>query len=181
MKRVEGERESALPQTNAERASSGAAWRALRQTRPFHSRSQEAAISILVAAERLRRSITRVVEPFGVTHQQYNVLRILRGVHPNPLPTLEIGDRMIESTPGVTRLLDRLESKGWVRRERCIADRRQVHCRITPAGLALLEQLDPAIDLIDDRLAEVLDPQEIDSLVSLLDEVIEAYGDPTVP
>jgi len=181
MKRAEGKREGARDLAETPLDLAEGARRALRMTRPFRSRSQQAAISLLVAAERLRNSITRIVEPFGVTHQQYNVLRILRGVHPDPLPTLEIGVRMIESTPGVTRLLDRLESKGWVRRDRCTEDRRQVHCRITPAGLALLEELDPAIDLVDERIAVVLDPQEIDSLVSLLDEVIEAYGESPLP
>jgi DNA-binding MarR family transcriptional regulator len=181
MKDVERGGEDAHERTEASAASADAARRALCMKRPFRSRNQEAAISLLVAAERLRRSITRIVEPSGVTLQQYNVLRILRGAHPDPLPTLEIAARMIESTPGVTRLLDRLESKGWVRRDRCIEDRRQVHCRITPAGLALLAELDAAIDLVDDRIADVLDPQEIDSLVSLLDEVIEVYDDPPLP
>jgi DNA-binding MarR family transcriptional regulator len=178
MKRLEGKGEGAREHTVAPSASMGAARRVLRQERPFGTMSQEATVSVLVAAERLRRSITRVVEPFGVTHQQYNVLRILRGAHPEPLPTLEIATRMIESTPGVTRLLDRLENKGWVRRDRCIEDRRQVHCRITPAGLALLEEMDPVIERIDRRIGDVLDARKTRSLVALLDEVIEAYGDP---
>src|SRR5215216_1776403 len=84
-----------------------------------------------------------------ITGQQYNVLRILRGVHPDPLPVLEIAERMIEETPGITGLLDRLESKGLVRRQRCTADRRQVHCYVTAGGLALLTALDPLFDAVD--------------------------------
>src|SRR6185295_1524706 len=106
--------------------------REIRQTRPFRSRSQEAMLALLRTADQVHRSFARVVEPHGITLQQYNVLRILRGAGDAGLPTLEIGARMIERSPGVTRLIDRLEAKGWVRRERCPHDRRQVLCWITP-------------------------------------------------
>lgn len=152
----------------------GAIRRAIRQSRPFRAPSQEALIGILVAAERLRRNVTLVVEPYGVSYQQYNVLRILRGAQPDPLATLEIGSRMIETTPGVTRLLDRLEEKGWVERKRCTEDRRQVHCRITPAGLDLLAELDPLVERLDERIGEVLPPDQMQTLLTLLNEVIEA-------
>src|SRR5437867_4356503 len=95
--------------------------RELKQTRPFPSRRQEAAVALLRTADRLRHLLTRWLEPAGITAQQYNVLRILRGALPGPLPTLEIAERMIERTPGITRLLDRLEAKRLVGRERCAA------------------------------------------------------------
>ncbi len=85
----------------------------------------------------------RIVEPHGITLQQFNVLRILRGAGDEGLPTLEVADRMIEQTPGVTRLLDRMEAKELVRRQRCPKDRRQHLCWITAKGLALLEKIDP--------------------------------------
>ena len=93
----------------------------------------------------VRRVIASVVEPHGITQQQYNVLRILRGAGEKGLPTLEIADRMIEETPGITRLIDRLELKRLVTRERSATDRRQVFCRITPDGLTLLARLDEPI------------------------------------
>ncbi|MFP5247340.1 MAG: MarR family winged helix-turn-helix transcriptional regulator, partial [Thermoanaerobaculia bacterium] len=110
----------------------------LKQTRPFVTRTQEAALALLRTADLVRRSIGAVVEPEGITMQQYNVLRILRGAGEKGLPTLEIAERMVEQTPGITRLIDRLETKQLVGRERCPTDRRQVFCRITKEGLALL-------------------------------------------
>ncbi|HSN86827.1 MAG TPA: MarR family transcriptional regulator, partial [Thermoanaerobaculia bacterium] len=82
----------------------------------------------------VRRAIARLLEPYDMTPQQYNVLRILRGAGEEGIPTLEISDRMIEQAPGITRLLDRLEAKKLVRRQRCPEDRRQVLCWLTPEG-----------------------------------------------
>ena len=143
----------------------------IRQTRPFRSRSQEAAVATMRTADDLRRHFGRVVEPHGITLQQYNVLRILRGARGEPLPTLEIGERLIERKPGVTRLLDRLAKKGLVRRERSEEDRRQVHGFITEAGLELLAKLDGAIDAADEVLATELDESELETLIGLLDRV----------
>lgn len=145
--------------------------REIGQTRPFRSPAQEATISILRTADVVRRRLVEVVEPHGVTLQQYNVLRILRGAHPDPLPTLEIGERLIERMPGITRLLDRLEEKALVRRERCSDDRRLVHCWITPAGLELLAAMDDAMDRADDDAVAELDTAEMETLAALLDRV----------
>jgi MarR family transcriptional regulator, organic hydroperoxide resistance regulator len=145
--------------------------RELRQTRAFRSPEQESAIAILRTADALRRFLSAVIEPYGVTLQQYNVLRILRGSHPSPLPTLEIGERLIERTPGITRLIDRLEEKGLVGRERRRDDRRQVHCRITPEGLVLLDRLDAPVDEADAAALGGLEPQQIDTLLDLLERV----------
>jgi DNA-binding MarR family transcriptional regulator len=86
---------------------------------------------VLLPCDRLRRSLAEVVQPRGITLQQYNVLRILRGAGLGGLPTLEIGARMIEEAPGITRLLDRLERKALAERRRCPRDGRRVLCRIT--------------------------------------------------
>ncbi|GMU64883.1 MAG: transcriptional regulator [Acidobacteriota bacterium] len=148
----------------------------LRQTRPFRSAEEEAAVGVMLTAERLRRQVAETVEPSGITHQQYNVLRILRGSHPGNLPTLEIATRMIESTPGITRLLDRLEIKGLVRRDRCRNDRRQVLCSITPAGLTLLAALDePLRAALVDAFRELGEP-EVRKLSKLLDKVRAGVG-----
>lgn len=115
---------------------------ALKQRRPFKSPAHEAAVSILHTADHVRRRVAAAVEPHGITLQQFNVLRILRGAGEAGTATLEVADRMVEQTPGITRLLDRLEAKGLVRRQRCPNDRRQNLCWITPRGAALLEELD---------------------------------------
>jgi DNA-binding MarR family transcriptional regulator len=150
---------------------SGALQREIGQKRPFRTAAQEATISILRTADVVRRRLVEVVEPHGVTLQQYNVLRILRGKHPDPLPTLEIGERLIERMPGITRLLDRLEEKALVRRERCSGDRRLVHCWIMPAGLELLATMDGAMDRADDDAVAELDRGELATLTSLLERV----------
>ena len=87
------------------------------------------------------------------------------------LPTLTIGERMVEQTPGVTRLIDRLERKGLVERIPCPKDRRRVFCQITPKGLDLLEELDEPVNRWDAQTVSVLPPSEVDSLINLLDRV----------
>src|SRR3954466_8228491 len=116
--------------------------REIRQGKPFRSRGQEVVVALLRTADLVRRAVSRAVEPHDITLQQYNVLRILRGAGVQGLPTLEIAERMIEQAPGVTRLLDRLEAKELVRRQRCPKDRRQHLCWITAKGLAVLDKLD---------------------------------------
>ena len=139
----------------------------IKQTRPFGSKAQEATIGLMRTADLVRRAVGDIVEPYGITPQQYNVLRILRGAGAGGLPTLEIAERMIEATPGITRLIDRLETKRLVSRERCHKDRRRVFCRITREGLALLKKLDAPIR--DADALGSLTSNELKQLVSLLD------------
>lgn len=141
------------------------------QTRPFRSGSQEAAVALLRTADMVRRHYTRTLEPYDVTLQQFNVLRILRGAGSGGLPTLSIGDRMVERAPGVTRIVDRLVEKGWVSRRRGTEDRRQVICSVTEAGRELLSQLDDVIDRADRRAMRGLDDEGTGRLVELLDAV----------
>lgn len=148
--------------------------RELRQARPFRTPAQEATVALLHTADGVRRHLIGALEPYGITLQQFNVLRILRGSHPDPLPTLEIAERMIERQPGITRLLDRLMSKGWVRRERYTADRRLVHCWITDEGLELLRRTDPVVDAADRAAAGSLQPAELEQLIDLLARVRSA-------
>jgi len=143
----------------------------LKQTKPFHSAAHEAVVSVLRTAAIVQRQLALVVEPSGVTLQQYNVLRILRGAGDEGLPTLAIRDRMIEEAAGITRLLDKLERAGHVVRERCTPDRRQVLCRITPAGLAVLAVLDAPVSAVNDAAVRTLEPGEQAKLVELLGAV----------
>ena len=143
----------------------------LKQTRPFTSRRQEAVLALLRTADQVRRRIARRIEPHGITMQQYNVLRILRGAGPEGIPTLAIGERLIEETPGMTRLLDRLEAKSLVRRERCPEDRRQVTCRITPAGRKLLTQLDPVVNATGAEVLGGATEPDVAALIPILDRI----------
>jgi DNA-binding MarR family transcriptional regulator len=141
----------------------------IRQTKPFPSAPQEALVALLRTADLIGRFVDDFVEDSGITGQQYNVLRILRGAGEAGLPTLDIAERMIEQTPGITRLIDRLEEKGLVTRERCPTDRRQVFCRIGAAGLTLLAGLDgPVKDAAADAFAG-LERDEVLQLIELLD------------
>jgi MarR family transcriptional regulator, organic hydroperoxide resistance regulator len=143
----------------------------IKQSKPFRSTAQEATLSLLRTTDVLRRRMAGLIEPHGITGQQYNVLRILRGAGSDGLPTLEIAERMIEQAPGVTRLLDRLETKRLVHRERCPEDRRQVTCRITTSGLTLLERLDGVVNDADETLLSDLTPAEQKQLIRLLDRI----------
>jgi DNA-binding MarR family transcriptional regulator len=145
--------------------------REIRQSQPFRSRADEATIALLRTADVVRRRIAECMAPFGITMQQYNVLRILRGAGDKPLPTLEIADRMIEEAPGITRLLDRIEAKGWVKRVRCKEDRRQVLCSITPEGLELLARMDGPVLQADGEAIGELDGDELKALIALLGKV----------
>lgn len=143
----------------------------IKQTRPFSSPAHEALVSILRTAAVVQRHISQVVDGSGITIQQYNVLRILRGAGSAGLPTLAIRNRMIEEAAGITRLLDKLETAGHVVRERSTPDRRQVLCHITPAGLRLLSQLDEPVDAANDYALAMLDDAEKRALVELLGAV----------
>lgn len=149
----------------------------IRQKVPFPSPRQEAIVALLRTADVARRALSLAIEPTGITPQQYNVLRILRGAGDDGLPTLEIATRMIERSPGVTRLLDRLEEKGLVRRERCRADRRQVLCWIAPAGVELLARLDGPVRDAAERLLAGVTAAELDELLRLLDAVRQSIPD----
>jgi len=135
------------------------------------SRQQEAVVSILRATAHVRRFGLPVFDRHGITSQQYNVLRILRGAGSDGLPTLVIAERMIEHTPGITRLLDRLEAKKLVRRERPSNDRRQVLCYVTKTGLDLLDKLDAPLQSVANQALGMLSQSELDELIRLLKRV----------
>jgi DNA-binding MarR family transcriptional regulator len=150
--------------------------RELRQKRPFRTPAHEAVVGLMHTADLVRRQLTALVEPHGLTIQQFNVLRILRGASDDGLPTLEIAKRMIEQTPGITRLLDRLEAKGLVRRQRCPKDRRQHLCWITKKGLDALAPLDePTLRAHDDALKGLSHTQRL-SFIRLLDAIRAAHA-----
>jgi DNA-binding MarR family transcriptional regulator len=139
-----------------------------KQKRPVHSRLHDAAVGILRTANYLDRFCSPVFDQHGITSQQFNVLRILRGAGLGGLPTLEVAEKMIEQAPGITRLLDRLERKKLVRRERPSDNRRQVLCYITKPGLDLLQELDGPFKSRVNQALHRLDESEIEELIRLL-------------
>ena len=145
----------------------------IQQTKPFGSLQEEAVLSVLKTADVLRRRITKALELTGLSNEQYNVLRILRGAGEAGLPTLDVASRMVEQAPAITRLMDKLEAKKFVHRVRCKEDRRQVLCYITEDGLSLLATLDQPV-LEAGKKSFPLRVEEIRQLLEYLSRIRES-------
>ena len=153
----------------------------IQQTKPFESAAEAAVVTLLGTADRVRTVLCRVTDAHDISLQQYNVLRILRGAGPKGLPTLDITARMIEHSPGITRLLDRLEARSLVRRLRCPDDRRQVLCHATEKARRLLADLDGPVADAGRRSLAPLDAPRTADLIRLLDTVRAATASsPTI-
>ncbi len=130
-------------------------------------------VALLRMVDRMKTHFEKIFASYDITGQQYNVLRILRGAEPEGLPTLTIAERMIERAPGITRMIDRLEAKGLVRRQACPDDRRRIYCRITDKGLDLLEQLDEPVDETN-TIFDALTESELEQLTALAEKVLKS-------
>lgn len=119
--------------------------RRLRQNRPLGDPVEEAMVNLMLAASWLGSRVDAALAPLGISHVQYNVLRILKGAGPAGHPRCEIACRMIDRAPDVTRILDRMERQGLVSRARGVDDRRQSVSRLTPKGAAVLEKASAAL------------------------------------
>jgi DNA-binding MarR family transcriptional regulator len=128
-------------------------------------------VAILRTADGLSQQADQLIKSAGLTMAQYNVLRILRGAEPEGLLCRGIGDRMISHDPDITRLLDRMESHGWIARQREKEDRRVVKTRITEEGLAVLKKLDqPVRELHKGQFAH-MSAAQLKTLAKLLEKV----------
>ena len=142
-----------------------------KSAKPFASVAEEAVIGLMRTAEVVRRRLAGAIEPEGITAQQFNVLRILRGARERGLPTLEIAERMIEHAPGITRMIDRLIAKELVARERCAEDRRIVYCAITNEGRSLLARLDGPVREADCAALKEITERDQRGLIAMLDAI----------
>lgn len=113
--------------------------------RRFDSAEQEAYLNLWRTYDLLKRIEDKLFGAWDLTAQQYNALRLLRGEHPVTLPTLTLARRLVSPAPDITRMLDKLEARGLVERRRLDDNRRVVQVGISPAGLALLGQLDEPV------------------------------------
>src|SRR5947209_2220396 len=109
--------------------------------RPFDSLQQEVFLSLWRTYDRLRALEEELFDRYGLTPQQYNALRLLGGASPEKIRTLDLAGRLISRAPDITRLLDKLERRGLIERDRPVANRREVHVGITDAGLALVRDI----------------------------------------
>jgi DNA-binding MarR family transcriptional regulator len=128
-------------------------------------------VALLQAADGLAQEAEQLLKAAGLTGAQYNVLRILRGAEPEGLACRAIGDRMISHDPDMTRLLDRMEKRGLITRERQTDDRRVVKGRITPQALSLLKTLDQPIRDLHKRQFRHMPATRLKVLSDLLEEV----------
>ena len=144
----------------------------IKQSKPLSSSAQVAAITIFRTSDVVRHAVESSLSAFGLSNEQYNVLRILRGAGENGLPTLEISDRMLSRSPNITRLLDKMIAKKLVRRSRPKEDRRVVIVSLTPQGLALTGHLDGVVDNVFNRFPPTTDA-EMQTLLDVLDRIRE--------
>ena len=143
----------------------------LKQNIPFASREQEAYLALLRTADALQTQVEARLKEFGLTGTQYNALRILRGAGPEGLPCSEIGERMITHDPDITRLLNRLEDRGFVKRTRAKNDRRVICGKITPAGLKLLREMDSPLEKRGREMLRHVGQEKLKELIELLELV----------
>lgn len=143
----------------------------IKQTKPFESVADEAFLNLQRTADFLTRRVADALKPYGITPPQYNVLRILRGAGEEGLINRETGERMLTFVPDVTRMLDRLEARGLVCRERGVQDRRLVKAFITAAGLALLTQLDEVLQDFHQQLLACCSEAELCQLIGTLERL----------
>jgi DNA-binding MarR family transcriptional regulator len=150
--------------------------RDIKQSKPFHSERQEAFFNLLRTTEHLAREASHILKEQDLSQTQYNVLRILKGAGDAGLPCSEIGNRLVSHDPDVTRLIDRLEKRALVSRNRDSSDRRVILIRLTPTGQTLVESCDA-----DRRLDAVLAPHfarlapgECQTLITLLENLRES-------
>jgi MarR family transcriptional regulator, organic hydroperoxide resistance regulator len=143
----------------------------LKQKIPFASREAEAYLSLLRTTDALQTQVEAKLKEFGLTGTQYNALRILRGAGPEGLPCREIGERMITRDPDITRLLDRLEDRGFVERARARHDRRVIYGKITAAGLKLLREMDKPLEKFGREMLRHVGQEKLRQLIELLELV----------
>lgn len=140
----------------------------LRQKKPFKSLREEAFLSVARTDSVLREGLERLLAAHDLSLTQYNVLRILRGAGTNGLCRNEVAERLINRMPDVSRLLDRMEAAGLVRRARSTKDRRLVSTTLTARGRAAVDALDDAVEREhESRLGHLTEPQ-LRSLIELL-------------
>ena len=150
--------------------------REIAQQRPFSSAEEEALLNVLRTSDSLERAFQRRTREWGVTSTQYNVLRILRGAHPEGLTCAAIGARMIAAEPDITRLLNRLKALKLVRQRRDRHDRRVVWTQISESGLELLRKMDPVILRAPKELLGHMSETELAEMIRLLEIARESGG-----
>ncbi len=140
------------------------------KNKPFADQFEKLMVNIIYTGNWLNYQHVQILKNFGVSTQQYNILRILRGQHPNPATVNLLKERMLDKMSNVSRLIEKLRQKGLVQREICPSDRRAVDIKITDKGLKMLQQMDQKIQTVQKKLRN-LEAEEIETLNKLLDKL----------
>ena len=140
------------------------------QQQKFRNEYQKAVVNLIYTSNWMRERTSGIIEAEGITPQQFNILRILRGSHPMPLSTLQIRERMLDKMSDTSRIVDRLIAKGLVKKYICKKDRRLVDVIIAEKGMKMLERLDKKQDEMDAILGNLTE-KEASSLSKLLDKI----------
>jgi DNA-binding MarR family transcriptional regulator len=155
---------------------SGKLAKELRQTRPFRSKEEEGFLNLGRTWEFLQKQVADCLKEWQLTPAQYNVLRILRGAGKDGVTCTQAGERMLSAEPDMTRLVDRMEARGLIRRERTKEDRRVVLITLADDGLELVNRIDgPLHQLLQKRLGH-LGRQRLEQMIEILEALREPGG-----
>jgi len=138
--------------------------------KPFKDAYSKAMVNLLYTHSYLVSRQSRLFKPYGLSPEQYNVLRILRGKHPEPTTVSSIQDRMLNKMSNASRLVEKLKQKGMVERKECAEDRRQVDITITGKGLETLNLLESEVKKFNKDSIQ-LSEEEVNQLNELLDKL----------
>ena len=141
------------------------------QQKRFRSEHQKLVVNLLYSASWLQQFSNQLLKPYGISQEQFNILRILRGMHPEPATVKLLTERMIDKMSNASRLVEKLRVKGLVERHECPLDRRRVDVLITQKGLDLIERASQAVDVQGDAYMSGLTLEEAALLNSLLDKL----------
>ncbi len=141
------------------------------QQKKFQSEFHRAQINLLYTAAWITQQSTQALKPFNISVQQFNILRILRGMHPEPATVKLLTERMIDKMSNASRLVEKLKQKGLVQRQDCPSDRRRVDISITEEGLALLAEASAAMEDASTKQMAHLNEEEASLLSNLLDRI----------
>jgi DNA-binding MarR family transcriptional regulator len=135
----------------------------------FKNPYYKAILNVRLTESWLSTQINQTLKPFGISQEQYNVLRILKGQYPDPSPLQRISERMVNRMSNATRLVEKLRQGGFVSRQECPTNRRKVDILITDKGLALLEDIQPQLEATMNTMKN-LSAREAEQLNDLLDK-----------
>lgn len=132
---------------------------------------ERSVLNIIYSGYLVEERLSEKLKPYGLSIQQYNVLRILRGQKGNPINLFGIQERMISKMSNTTRLVDKLVFKDWAHRQVCPENKRKVEITITEEGLKVLDELDVLVKMTHLEILKNLSFQELDTLNGILDKL----------